>query len=521
MSGLGGLALLAAVLAPLAAAAVAAIPGRPHRVTPAAVLGAATAAALATAAATLAEPVEVGAGRPWALGADRPAAVLLLAALVVGWVATTQVWRSRDEHEGRERLAARAGLLVAGTALVAVGAAPASLALGWVLSGAALVGLLAPRGAGGPAGAARRRVAATFAVGDVAVVAALVLLGSAAGGPGGVGLPGPDVAGLRLDLAAVLLVVAGAARSALVPFHRWPAPTIAAPTPVSVLLHAGVIGGVGVLVLRTAPVVLASPVATHLLLVLGALTVVVGTAARRRRVDTKGELAWSTVAQMGFLAGQAAVGAMGGVVLHLVGHGLYKASRFLHAGDAPLDELARRRRPDVGPRLGEPLGAAVAAALPAAGLAGGWLLVDPGLEPAGTLLVGTFAWATGFQVLRSALAHTPATTRALAPLLVLGALVPAGYVAALAGAKALLGPDLPEAGPHAVGPTGLLVVAGAGLAVSAAVGLWPGRAGDRLRRRLATAARDLAEERPDLPAAAPPRGAPHRTPTTSIETELA
>ena len=137
-------------------------------------------------------------------------------------------------------------------------------------------------------GAARRRARRSLLVGDAALVAALAGAAAATGTwtvPGTPGaadaLAGEALVGVpALDAVAVLLVGAGVARSALVPLHRWLAPTVAAPTPVSVLLHAGFISGAGVLVLRTAPVVTGSAVATHLLLALAVATVVVGTLAR-------------------------------------------------------------------------------------------------------------------------------------------------------------------------------------------------------------------------------------------------
>ena len=57
-------------------------------------------------------------------------------------------------------------------------------------------------------------------------------------------LGGPVVA-----LAAALVVIAALSRSAQVPFHRWLPATLAAPTPVSALLHAGVVNAGGVLLI--------------------------------------------------------------------------------------------------------------------------------------------------------------------------------------------------------------------------------------------------------------------------------
>jgi NADH:ubiquinone oxidoreductase subunit 2 (subunit N) len=522
VNGLGTTALLVALLVPVLAAVLALVARRAPDRTPRILLGVATAGAAVAAASTAAAPVEVAGGTAGALLLDRVASVVLLGALVVGWAAVTQAVRSIDVDGERRRTVALACVLVAGTALVAVASGALALAVGWIGSGAALVALLARRGSGGAAGAARRRVARSLVVGDVALVAALALVVAAtgswqvAGGPSVAGsLASSSPMGLpAADVVAVLLVVAGVARSALVPFHRWLAPTVAAPTPVSVLLHAGFIGGAGVLVLRTAPVVTSSAVATHLLLALALATVVVGTLARRVRVDAKGELAWSTVAQMGFMGAQAAVGAFGGVLFHLVGHGLYKASRFLTVGDAPAAALARRRSPVVAAPPAPPVRTTLAVTLPAAGIGLGWWATDPGLDVTGSVLVASFAWAAAARALRAALVHTPATLGALAPVLLAGLAVPAAYVVALASLKALVGPDLPVAGGGAVGLPVLLVLLAAVVGTSALVRFWPGPTGERLRRGVSLLALDLADDRPP----ASPR---RLTTTTTTERELA
>ena len=505
MSAPAELSLAAVILLP-ALVAVAARAVRVGPRVPAAALGCATALAAVVAVATVEAPVAVADGTAVALVVDRVAALLVVAVLLVGWVAMTYLGRSVDAPDARRRLQGLAGALLAGTVLVSASAGLVALAAGWLVASAALVALLARPDEVGPPALARRRARRSLLVGDLALLGAVAVVVGVTGSwsPGSAGaaelLAPATVAGLpALDVVAVLLVVAGVARSALVPLHRWLVPTIAAPTPVSVLLHAGFISGAGVLVLRTAPLVTGSAVAAHLLFALAVATVAVGTLARRQRADGKGELAWSTVAQMGFMGVQCAVGALGGALFHIIGHGLYKAARFLEVGDAPVAALARRRHPAVTRPAPTGVRLALASVVPAVGLGLGWAAAAPHLRGAAVVLVATFAWAAGAQALWGALARTSASPTSWLPVVGAGLVLPAAYVVGLGVVEGFVGDDLATVGAGVVG-TPLLVAALVGvLAAAAAVRWWPGAAGEQLRDALDAAALDLAEDRPTAP----------------------
>jgi NAD(P)H-quinone oxidoreductase subunit 5 len=74
-----------------------------------------------------------------------------------------------------------------------------------------------------------------------------------------------------------------------------------APTPVSALLHAGIINSGGVLLIALAPLVQASTGAMAALVMIGGLTALFGAAVMLTQSAVKTALAWSTVAQMGFM----------------------------------------------------------------------------------------------------------------------------------------------------------------------------------------------------------------------------
>ena len=159
-----------------------------------------------------------------------------------------------------------------------------------------------------------------------------------------------------MHVAAALLVAGAALKSAQLPFHGWLAQVMEAPTPVSALLHAGVVNLGGLLLLRTAPLVARSPGAQGLLLAVSLGTTVAAALVMTTRVSVKVALAWSTCAQMGMMLVQCALGAWHLALLHLVAHSLYKAHAFLSAGRAVDDwrvrALSARPRPVHPARVG-------------------------------------------------------------------------------------------------------------------------------------------------------------------------
>lgn len=141
-----------------------------------------------------------------------------------------------------------------------------------------------------------------------------------------------DVLPKGVQIATVLLVVGAALKSAQLPFHGWLVQVMEAPTPVSALLHAGVVNLGGFLMIRLAPLMVRSDVAQCLLVVIGTVTATVAALIMTTRVSIKVALAWSTCAQMGFMLVQCGLGAYQLALLHIVAHSLYKAHAFLSSG---------------------------------------------------------------------------------------------------------------------------------------------------------------------------------------------
>ena len=136
--------------------------------------------------------------------------------------------------------------------------------------------------------------------------------------------------GARIGI--LLVAIAALLKCAQLPFHGWLIQVMEAPTPVSALLHAGVVNLGGFVLLRFAPVVDRSVETRALLVGVGVTTAVVASLVMTTRVSVKVALAWSTCAQMGFMLMQCGLGLWEMALLHLVAHSVYKAHAFLGAG---------------------------------------------------------------------------------------------------------------------------------------------------------------------------------------------
>ena len=134
-----------------------------------------------------------------------------------------------------------------------------------------------------------------------------------------------------LQFSAVGLVLAVILRTALLPVHGWLIQVMEAPTPVSALLHAGVVNLGGLVLIRFAPLLEQATAARVLLLTFGLATAVLAGMVMLTRISIKVRLAWSTVAQMGFMLLECGLGLYTLAALHLIGHSLYKAHAFLSA----------------------------------------------------------------------------------------------------------------------------------------------------------------------------------------------
>lgn len=210
------------------------------------------------------------------------------------------------------------------------------LALAWTLSSLSLHQLLNFFSDRPQAQVAAHKKFLLSRLADVAIYAAVFLIGRSFGSydMATISQVAPTLSSMPASVhaAGYLLVLGVALRSAQLPFHGWLIQVMEAPTPVSALLHAGVVNIGGYVLIRLASLMGTLPGPQTALAVIGASTAVLAALVMTTRVSVKVALAWSTAAQMGFMLLECALGAWELALLHLVAHSCYKAHAFLGSG---------------------------------------------------------------------------------------------------------------------------------------------------------------------------------------------
>lgn len=142
------------------------------------------------------------------------------------------------------------------------------------------------------------------------------------------------------QIALLFILLAAFTQSGVWPFHRWLISSLNSPTPVSALMHAGLVNGGGLLLARFAPIFLQDSFLLHILFIFAVISLFLGGIWKLLQSDIKRMLACSTMTQMGFMMLQCALGLFPAALAHLCWHGLFKAFLFLRSGSA----LAESRR---------------------------------------------------------------------------------------------------------------------------------------------------------------------------------
>jgi NAD(P)H-quinone oxidoreductase subunit 5 len=219
----------------------------------------------------------------------------------------------------------------------------------WGISNVLLVRLMIHKREWQPAANAGRLAARTFMVGFACLATACLLLYAGTGKTSIQAiLRANDVANPFITGAAILLVIAAMTQSAIWPFHRWLLSSLNSPTPVSAIMHAGLVNGGGVLLARFAPLYVAQPNLLMIIFITGVGTAFAGSLWKLMQSDVKRMLACSTMAQMGFMLAQCGLGLFPAAIAHLCWHGLFKANLFLASNSAQQEKrYANERSPSI------------------------------------------------------------------------------------------------------------------------------------------------------------------------------
>jgi NAD(P)H-quinone oxidoreductase subunit 5 len=266
---------------------------------------------------------------------------LAFAALSTAIAGVVSAFSNRYLHRepGYNRYFLLLAMFVTGMVLVALAGTVGVLFVGWELVGlssALLVGFFHERPA--PVSNALR-VLTVYRISDAAMLSAAVLLRAVAGTDslsllfsGAGGHPLVDVSGASAMTIALLLIIAVAAKSALLPFSGWLPRAMEGPTPSSAVyygslsIHAGCF-----LLLRAGPLLEQVPAARVLAGALGAATALFAAMTTRVQSDVKSSLAYAALTQVGLIVVEIALGWYTIAFVHLAGHACFRLLQFLSA----------------------------------------------------------------------------------------------------------------------------------------------------------------------------------------------
>lgn len=219
------------------------------------------------------------------------------------------------------------------------------------------------------------------------------------------GLPFAETAGL-------LILFAAFAKSTQFPLHTWLPYTMDGPTPVSALMHAGIVNSGGFLINRFAPVFVHTQDVLLLAFAVGLITTLMGSLMMLMQSDIKKALGYSTMGQMGYMVMECGLGAFSLAIYHLIAHGVFKATLFLGSGaiignarkDPNIPEgeiykfMVERKVPH--PPLSWVVFAGITITVPLLIVFGAHEMVDQGfLHHQGAMILLLFGWITGAQTL--------------------------------------------------------------------------------------------------------------------------
>ena len=278
---------------------------------------------------------------------DVVSAVMMMLVSFIGWIVVRYAAVYLDGEARQGTFMAWLCTTLAMVLLLVTAGSLIQLVAAWIATSLALHRLLLFYPERVAAQRAARKKFVTARAGDAALIGAALLLAMAYGTTDMstiLSAARAGTGGVMVIAAAGLLAMAALLKSAQFPLHGWLTEVMEAPTPVSALLHAGVINAGGFLLIRFADVMLLAPGVLAVLVMIGGFTALFGGLVMLTQPAIKTSLAWSTVGQMGFMIMQCGLALFPLALLHIALHSLYKAHAFLASGGA-VETIAAARRP--------------------------------------------------------------------------------------------------------------------------------------------------------------------------------
>nr|YP_009045704.1 NADH dehydrogenase subunit 5 [Ideopsis similis]AIC83187.1 NADH dehydrogenase subunit 5 [Ideopsis similis] len=136
----------------------------------------------------------------------------------------------------------------------------------------------------------------------------------------------------EMELISMLIILAAMTKSAQIPFSSWLPAAMAAPTPVSSLVHSSTLVTAGVYLLIRFNMLLLDMMMLKILLLLSGLTMLMAGISANYEFDLKKIIALSTLSQLGLMMSILSMGYGDLAFFHLLTHAMFKALLFMCAG---------------------------------------------------------------------------------------------------------------------------------------------------------------------------------------------
>jgi NADH-quinone oxidoreductase subunit L len=282
--------------------------------------------------------ISVGAFQvPFGLHLDQLSIVFVLLITGVGTLIHVYSIGYMEHDPNRRRFFAYLNLFVAAMLLLVLADNYLLLYVGWEGVGLASYLLISFYQQKPSAATAGKKAFIVNRVGDVGLSLAIILMFVTFGTVtfDGVNAAAESGNSSTITWIGLALLLAACGKSAQFPLQSWLLDAMEGPTPVSALIHAATMVTAGVyLIVRAHAIFDLSETARTAVVIVGAITLLLGAFIGTAKDDIKKGLAGSTMSQIGYMVLAAGLGPVGYVfaIFHLLTHGMFKAGLFLGAG---------------------------------------------------------------------------------------------------------------------------------------------------------------------------------------------